>query len=387
MSSNTDPRQTGSALRGTTTQRVLLDMRIAAYRTGGIPRYAQEIHRALLAHRRAGLRITALRSAKDTFPRADADVITLRTPPHHRLERRALPVELRVRRASADVYHATDFIVPRRRGEIAQVATIHDLSFVHWPHDLAPDGLAYYQQLERSLHDTDICIVPSEWTRRDLIQAYGVDPERIAVIPHGADQEQLAQPVIPRAERGAFVLAVSTVEPRKRYGLLLDALAARANLPTLVVAGHAGWNSAGIEQRLRDTPGVTWLASADDAQIRRLYREALAVVVPSRAEGFGLTALEAMAAGTPVISSGGGALPEVTGDAALTVSAPDPTAWADAIRTIRDDEALWERLSKDGRVRARSFSWTVAADATAEVYRQAVQARRIGVGILSRSSS
>ena len=384
MSLNTDSSAARAGARTATSHRVLFDMRVAAYRAGGIGRYAREMHHELTTQRRAGLRITALRAPRDAMSVPGSDDLVLRTPAHHRLERRALPLELRLHRTTADVLHATDFIVPVRSKRIAaQVATIHDLSFVHWPHDLAPDGLDYYQQLQQSLADTDMCIVPSDWTRRDLMDVYGVTEDRIAVIPHGADQEQLSQPVVPRERRGGFVLAVGTVEPRKRYGLLLDALASRANLPTLVVAGQAGWNSIGIEQRLRDTPGVTWLADADDSRIRALYREAIAVLLPTRAEGFGLPALEAMAAGTPVISSGGGALPEVTGDAALTVAAPDPGAWADAIRTLQEDAELWEQLSRAGRLRARSFSWAVAADATAEVYRQAVRA----VGILPHSTS
>jgi glycosyltransferase involved in cell wall biosynthesis len=177
---------------------------------------------------------------------------------------------------------------------------------------------------------------------------------------------------VPRAGRGDYVLAVGTVEPRKRYDLLLDALQERGALPRLVIAGSSGWNSGLLEGRLRSAVGVEWVATADDDALRRLYREAIALVVQSRAEGFGLPALEAMAVGTPVVSSGGGALPEVTGDAALPVAEPTGEAWAAAIARISGEDALWERLSAAGRARAREFSWDAAARATAQVYRSLV---------------
>jgi glycosyltransferase involved in cell wall biosynthesis len=278
---------------------------------------------------------------------------------------------LALARYRPDVYHATDFIAPYLPG-VPVVATVHDLAFVHWPDDLTPDALEYYRQIGSARRRTAAWIAPSQWTAGDLAGIYGIDSATIHVIPHGVSLDLLAERPRGRADRGEYVLAVGTVEPRKQYELLLAACQTGRALPRIVIAGAAGWNSGGIEARLRSTKGVEWLDDSDDAALRRLYAEAIAVVIPSRAEGFGLPALEAMAVGTPVVSSGGGALPEVTGDAALTVEEASGEGWAAAIERIATDDELWERLSAAGRGRAQEYSWERAANATKVVYRRLV---------------
>jgi glycosyltransferase involved in cell wall biosynthesis len=346
---------------------VALDMRLAGYRGGGIARYARELHTALAET--DGVEVRALRSRRDATG-ASGD-LRMRTPPHHRLERFTVPVELGLARYRPDVYHATDFIAPHLPG-VPFVATVHDLAFVHWPDDLTPDALEYYRQIGGARRRTAAWITPSRWTAGDLAGIYGIDPATIHVIPHGVSLDLLAERPRGRAERGHYVLAVGTVEPRKQYELLLAASQTGRDLPKIVIAGAAGWNSGGIEARLRSARGVEWLDDSDDAALRRLYAEAIAVVIPSRAEGFGLPALEAMAVGTPVVSSGGGALPEVTGEAALTVEEASGEGWAAAIERIATDDELWERLSAAGRGRAQEYSWERAANATKVVYRRLV---------------
>ena len=340
---------------------ITIDLRLAGYRGGGIARYATELARELA--RVPELRVVPLVSRRDI---TTADGRRLWTPPHHRFEQHTIPGELALRRLRPTVYHATDFIAPRLRGT-AIVATVHDLAFVRWPDDLAPESLAYYRELRRSSRWTDAWITPSRWTADELAAYIDVDPRRIHVIPHGAPAALLAEPVVPRAQRGDFVLAVGTVEPRKRYELLLDAWSVRGDLPRLIVAGAPGWRTAVVQRRLRETPGVEWRLQATDAQLVKWYRGALAVLVPSRVEGFGLTALEAMAAGTPVVSSGGGALPEVTGDVAQTAG-DAPEDWGAAVARITTDTTLWQTLSELGRLRAATFRWDRAAVDTAVVY-------------------
>ena len=317
-------------------------MRLAGHRGGGIARYATQLARALITM--PELRVTPLLSRRDSAELPGAR--RLWTPPHHRLERHAIGVELALRGQRPAVYHATDFIAPRLR-RTATVATVHDLAFVRWPEDLTPEALRYYQQLRVASRWTHAWITPSTWTADELTAYLGIDRARVHVVPHGAPAELLATPVVPRCARGDYVLAVGTIEPRKRYELLLDAWSAHAGLPELRIVGAPGWRAATTQARLDTTPGVTWRRRASDAQAREWYQQALAVLVPSRVEGFGFAALEAMAAGTPVLSSGGGALPEVTGGAALHV-ADTPADWAAATRRIvSDTRALGNAV--DGR--------------------------------------
>jgi glycosyltransferase involved in cell wall biosynthesis len=343
---------------------VALDLRLAAYRGGGISRYARELFAALAGV--AGITATPLWSQRDH--KVGHAGLRLRTPPHHRLESIAIPIELALGHARFDVYHAPDFIAPRLR-RTPVVATVHDLAFVHWPDDLESSARAYYRSLRHSRARTAAWITPSRWTATQLAFLYDVDPDQIHVIPHGDSLGLGDLPVLSRSDRDDYILAVGTIEPRKRYHLLLDAVSRQPDGPRLIVVGQSGWQAADLEHRLRQVPTAVWLQDVDDARLRELYRAAIAVVIPSRAEGFGLPALEAMAAGTPVLSSGGGALLEVTADAAEHVPGDSWEAWADAIARITADTARWEHLSAAGRRRAESFSWERAAQDTAAVYR------------------
>lgn len=346
--------------------RVGLDLRLAGYRGGGISRYARDLYQSLSTF--DGTDITPLRSARDRD--ADPGAIRLRTPPHHRFERRALALELRLRGRRLMAYHTPDFIVPTGL-HVPAIATVQDLAFLRWPDDLTPDGLRYYRQLEQSVRDTAAWITPSEWTAHDLSTAYGIPIESIHVIPLGIPLDHRADP-LPRESRRGYILAVGTIEPRKRYDLLLDALDDVDERVHLIAVGHPGWNTDSVQARLRSHPRVTWLQGVDDARLGQLYAEAIALVFPSRAEGFGLPAVEAMAAGTPIVSSGGGALREVTLDAALTVEEWTPEAWAAAIERILDDDALWSCLATGGHARALAFSWAETARRTLDVYRDVV---------------
>jgi glycosyltransferase involved in cell wall biosynthesis len=342
--------------------RVGIDLRLAGYREGGIARYATELSHALGDV--PGIDVRELRSVRDDTQ--DRRSLRLRTPPHHRIEERAIGIELMLKRVALDVYHATDFVVPRLRG-VACVATVHDLSFVHWPADHTAESLRYYRRLTRSARRTDAWITPSAWTADDLASVYGIDRESIHVIPHGVSLGLLDAPPLPRSKRRDFVLAVGTVEPRKRYDLLLDAIR-RPDLPELIVVGHPGWRTDETQARLRANPRIVWIRGADDNALRLLLREALALVMPSRAEGFGLPALEAMACGTPVLCSRGGAIPEVVGDAGVYVG-DAPEEWAETIGRIALDRSAWQVLSHAARARAAGFSWSRAAEQTAAVYR------------------
>ncbi|HMM43130.1 MAG TPA: glycosyltransferase, partial [Thermomicrobiales bacterium] len=177
--------------------RVAFDMRLAGYRAGGIARYATDLAAAL--RRQPGIEIIPLRAARD--PAAEADAVRFRTPPHHRLERYAIPAELLLRRVRPNVYHATDLVAPLLP-RVPVVATVYDLAFLRWPEDLAADALAYYSQLSHSARWTSEWIVSSAWTAADLIERYRVDPARVPVLPLGLTPGIGAEPPLPRAARG-----------------------------------------------------------------------------------------------------------------------------------------------------------------------------------------
>jgi len=352
------------------TLRIGLDQRLAAYRAGGISRYALELGDALA--QRPELELQRLRHHSDENARPAH--VTLRTPAHHRFEPLALGVELGLRRLAFDVYHATDFVAPRLTG-CPVVVTVHDLAFLRWPDQLSRNALAYYRKIRHQARRTAHWITPSEWTRSELQVLLGVDADDISVIPHGVSGFVGNAPVVPRERREPYLVAVGTVEPRKRYDLLLDAYERLRPQPRLHIAGAPGWNTDALQARVRATEGVTWHAAASDVEVNRLLSNALALLIPSLAEGFGLGALEALARGTPVISSGLGALSEVTGPAAFVPEHDDPASWAQATEHVIHDEAVWQDLSDAGVRRAGEFSWETAAARTAEVYRRVALSR------------
>jgi glycosyltransferase involved in cell wall biosynthesis len=159
---------------------------------------------------------------------------------------------------------------------------------------------------------------------------------------------------------------VATVEPRKGLDVLLDAMAQLGtSAPELLLVGQSGWGS--LPRRQQD--GVRWLGRLPDAELAVVLRRACAVVMPSRAEGFGLPVAEAMAVGTPVICSDAPALVEVAGDAAVVVPRGDAAALAEAVRGLLGDEPLRRRLTAAGRARAQQFDWAQVARRAWRLYR------------------
>lgn len=166
---------------------------------------------------------------------------------------------------------------------------------------------------------------------------------------------------------GGYLLAIGNLAPHKNLRLLVDAAAARPpGAPEMIVAG--GMNSkvfadAGLPQ----VAGVRYIGRVSDAELRALYGGALALAFPSLTEGFGLPPVEAMLCGCPVVATTGGAVPEVCGDAVLSVDPQDRAAWTAALERIATDSALRAKLSERGRLRAEAYTWDAAAAAAIEV--------------------
>jgi glycosyltransferase involved in cell wall biosynthesis len=379
--------------------RVGLDARMNAYRRGGIPAYTQHLLAAMAALPPQA-ELLALEHRRQQRPVVDTPTVrraTLQTPPHHRLEQWSLPLEVLPLRL--DVLHCPDFVAPRRR-PCAAVVTVHDLAFLHFPGILDQQAQRYYSQVRASVWHADAVIAVSEATRRDISNLLGLPPERIDVVYEAAAPlfRPLALP--PGATRringisltaGSFALFVSTLEPRKNLPTLLYALHRCAERRPgaryhLVLAGGRGWNDHEIFATLRDLrlyERVTLLGGVGLDDLHWLYNACRLYVNPSRYEGFGLPALEALACGAPSLVSDTSSLPEVVGDAALRVPPLDVDAWAEALARLWHDADLRADLARRGPARAALFSWQRAARETLAIYRRCAA----GAGSAARSSA
>lgn len=283
-----------------------------------------------------------------------------------------------------DVFFAPNFFVPRRHlaATRAVVATVHDLAFLRLPQTVQQETLDnLHRHLARALFAASALIAVSTATGRDLEQLLGVSPRRVHVIHEGVDPSfTKPAPVstsLPAGLPDQYLLFVSTLEPRKNVIVLLDAFAAavsRGYPGDLVLVGRWGWRTEGAQAALARSPvrgRIHHLDYLDREVLKLVLGRADALVFPSLLEGFGLPVVEAMAAGTPVITSPCSSLPEVGGDAVLYADPADPAALAGAILKLATDPALRDRMVVAGRERASRFRWEDAARATSSVLRRA----------------
>ena len=300
-------------------------------------------------------------------------------------EQTVLPIA--ARRFDLDLLHAPAYVAPLTAG-IRSVVTFHDLSYFLFPESFNRTNRLYLQTFSRlTARRAERLIAVSEATRKDLVQILGVDPSRVQVVPNGVDErfapirdpERLARF---RAERGLpdrFILSLCTLEPRKNLAMLIRAYAeARRQGVTeaLVLGGGVGWGDLPLRQLIEelDLKGNVLLPGFIPSEEQALwYNAATLFAYPSRYEGFGLPVAEAMACGTAVVTSNRSALPEVVGNAGVTVDPDEPGDLADVLRRLLHDDAWRTDLGQRGWERARQFSWERAARQTAETYQQAVQ--------------
>jgi glycosyltransferase involved in cell wall biosynthesis len=240
-----------------------------------------------------------------------------------------------------------------------QVVTVHDLAFARAPELFAHGYGAYARRAHRhAVRQAAAVVCVSQATADDVVELWGIDPARIVVAHHGPGQEV---PTVAPRERTHF-LYVGDDEPRKNLSLLLGAYRSyregRPDAAPLVLAG-----SAAAEQ-----PGVEVVPRPDAHRLAELYAGAIALVHPARLEGFGMTPLEAMRAGTPVLAARAAAVEEVCGEAAIYVDPDDPAALAAELGRLQSDPALREALGGAGQARASRFSWEHAASAHMRAY-------------------
>ena len=263
------------------------------------------------------------------------------------------PLGLRRRARRLDLLHCTTFRGPRH-AVVPVALTVHDLALLRYP-EAFPRWHRLYGRtgLRATLHAADAVVAVSQFTKEETISLVGVPAERIRVIPNGVDA--VFTPDGPRVE-GDYVLTVATLEPRKNLARAVEA-AGIAGIELRAV-GARGWGGV-------DVPG--WVGEVPDAELAALYRGARCVLYPSLYEGFGLPVLEAMACGTPVVTSRGTALEEVAGGAAVLADPMDPAALAEGVAQALERR---DELVPRGIERAREFTWPRAADAVVALWKE-----------------
>jgi glycosyltransferase involved in cell wall biosynthesis len=294
--------------------------------------------------------------------------------------RRWPPVEHWV--GALDIAHSpSPMLVPASHAR--RVITVHDCYFARQPDDVSGAVRRDYVPLVAdSLRRADAVIAVSETTKQELQELFDVAPERIHVTYNGVDStygpgnaaEKRAARATLRVER-PYLLFVGRRDPRKDLGTLMAGFAQRATHHPdlgLLLVGPDGylweevWSAVApiVRQRSRCMP------HQPSAQLAALYDGAEALVLSSRWEGFGLTAVEAMASGTPVVSSRAGALPEVLGDAAAWFDIGDAEGLAQACDQVISDSAYRRELVASGTRCAARYTWQNAAERTRDVYQQ-----------------
>jgi glycosyltransferase involved in cell wall biosynthesis len=371
--------------------RILLDYRPALRQRTGVGAYIHETALALITSAAAGESLTLFASSwKD---RLAPDVIPGASTVDRRVPVRALnlawhrlgwpPIE-RLTGAEFDVVHAAHpLLIPSRRA--AQVVTIYDLDFLDHPGRTRGEIRRDYPTLAPShARRADQVVVISQHTADAVESRLGVPASHISICQPGAPTwtRRQAEP-----ERGGCILFLGTLEPRKNLDVLLDAYAVlraqRPDAPRLVLAGAMPDSAEPLVRRTRERPlaGCVDLPGyVSEADKRALFDRALVFVLPSHTEGFGMPAVEAMAAGVPVIAANSGALPESVGSAGRLVAPDDRAALTGALLEVLDSPQMRQRMSDEGWQHARQFTWAHTAAGVREAWRLAVEhrARRRG---------
>ncbi len=369
--------------------RICLDISPAVHHRAGLGRYAQELTEALLHLDKENEYVAFYNGPRGIAPQPPLDrlprlTVGLSNKPWRMSVLLAHHLGLNMDRLfpGIDLLHSTDHLLPPLR-RVRTVFTVHDLIFLFFPEYHLPLNRWYLTlMMPRFIRRADAVITVSECSRRDLVQVYGLDQARIHVIYEGIDDR--FRPVEDREVVAAvrrryglpdgFILYVGTIEPRKNLTTLLEAyqtLKGQGFESKLVIVGKKGWLYQDFFQRLQELgleDQVIFPGYVPDDDLPAIYSAAQVFAFPSLYEGFGLPVLEAMDCGTPVVCSNASSLPEVAGQAALTIDPRRPRELAQALQRVLEDAALRAELRGKGLGQAARFSWERAARETLRVY-------------------
>lgn len=353
----------------------------------GVGRFAENIVRALADLVPEGTLSVFL--TQDAPPLRHDNVREIRAPwktpnEYTRMLWEHLLVPRQVRALGIDVYHSPNYILPLRELGCPMLVTVHDLSFRRMELHRLRSHLYLSLMTASAVRRAKAIIADSQHTRRGIESSYPHARGRVQVIYGGLAPglrtpapEQLASFRAGQRPERPVILYVGTLEPRKNLSRLVRAFeraVTRNRLPhNLVLLGPPGWKTGSLTRAIRDSSvrdRILFPGYADDELLSCWYAIADVLVYPSLDEGFGLPVLEAMALGTPVVTSGVSALPEVVGEAALLVDPYDVDGIADAVTQVLTRPRLAERLRQAGRARAKQFTWRKAGEQHIEAYRQ-----------------
>lgn len=286
-----------------------------------------------------------------------------------------------------DLFHATDFVMAPNNAR-RKLVTVHDLAFLFYPDASMPSLHRYLNVVvPRSIKRADHILADSHHTALDLQRVWQIPAESITVVQGAVDHERF-RPVMADSEAalleekaqsavrakykigdGPYILALSTLQPRKNFSRLVEAFhhAREEGQLThrLIIGGKKGWLYEEIfaqVEALGLTGDVIFPGFVDDADLPTLYRAADFFAYPSLYEGFGLPVVESMACGTPVLTSNNSCLPEAGGDGALYVEAEDLNSIAEGILKLASDTQLRADLRQAGLVQAAKFTWQRSAE-------------------------
>ncbi len=372
--------------------KIAIDLRSVLPEHSGIGVYAQELARAMIrmapSHRYLFFGVRGAPAVAESSPPCVQYLWTARTPQNRYLRHIWENVSLRkhLARWQADLFHSTASFLPLRDLPQATVVTIHDLTcFKLLDVHTRSRGALFRFGVRRSVALADAVIAVSESTRRDIVEIFKIDEDRVSVVYHGVHARfspvpdpASAQRLLDQQIRPPFILAVGTIEPRKNHVRLIHAFERVApNFPSLelVLAGRRGWMNRDVFRTIDRSPvrgRIRHLGYVANEELSELYRQASVMAYPSLYEGFGMPLLEALASGTPVLASDRSSVPEVVGQSALLVDPTSVAQIAQGLNTLLTNSALRTRFRQAGIERAQRFTWEAAADATLMVYQKAL---------------
>lgn len=369
--------------------RVLVDATAVPADRGGVGRYVDGLLGALGAAN-ADLAVVCQRADSERYSHVCPSATVVPGPPAiaHRPARLAWEqtgLPLVAQQLAVDVIHSPHYTMPLRAGRPV-VVTIHDATFFTAPEDIAAvKGTFFRSAIRTALRRATRVIVPSKATRDELIRVLDADPTMLDVAYHGVDPQLFHPPtdadkarVAARLGiRGDYVAFLGVLEPRKNVPALIrgwvEAVSWRDDPPALVLAGGRGWDED-VDAAVAEVPAhlrVVRPGYLRFADLPGYLGGATVVAFPSHGEGFGLPVLEAMACGTPVLTTQRLSLPEVGGDA-VAYTEPDSASIGTALSALLDDAARRRALGDAALARAQEFTWAASAEAHMAAYARAV---------------